>query len=238
MPEKIDGSAAGNSTRRKIAARSACRVRIIRRYSGSTDWKPSRALTVIGKKQTSATITHLRRQPEAEVDDQHRGDRHHRHALARHQQRVDRAPRRRRTGAARPPRPARTRPPRRSRRASRRSVYQGGGRELAALVHQRPGDVGGRGQQVVRAPRAGDVRLPGEDRTRPAPPPRPKRPSSQRLQQPAARLRQLCRRVAVEPSRLLVHDGGRARPESTSTRSHTTSASSTSWVTSTTVRGS
>ena len=62
-PEKTDGSAHGSSTRRKVAAREALRVRITRRYSGSTERRPSSAFTVTGKKQTSATITTLGASP-------------------------------------------------------------------------------------------------------------------------------------------------------------------------------
>ena len=63
MPVKIDGSAHGSSTRRNTAIRDARSVRITRTCSGLTERKPSRAATVIGKKQTSATITSLGAMP-------------------------------------------------------------------------------------------------------------------------------------------------------------------------------
>jgi hypothetical protein len=46
----------GSSTRRRIWARPASSVRIIRICSGSTERSPSSVLTVIGKKQISAMI--------------------------------------------------------------------------------------------------------------------------------------------------------------------------------------
>ena len=56
-PEKIIGSAPGNSTRRKMLQRVPCSVRIIRMSSGSVARSPSTAFTTIGKKQTIATTT-------------------------------------------------------------------------------------------------------------------------------------------------------------------------------------
>jgi hypothetical protein len=54
-PLKKLGSAVGASTRRKIAQREASSVRIIFTASGSTERSPSSVVTVIGKKQASAT---------------------------------------------------------------------------------------------------------------------------------------------------------------------------------------
>ena len=50
------GSAAGNSTRRKIDQREASSVNIIRMYSRSTEPRPSTVLTTIGKNVKSAMI--------------------------------------------------------------------------------------------------------------------------------------------------------------------------------------
>ena len=63
MPEKKEGSAPGNSTRRKIPQRVASSVYIMRMKSSSTARRPSRPLTTIGKKQISATITSFGRIP-------------------------------------------------------------------------------------------------------------------------------------------------------------------------------
>jgi len=63
IPVKMEGSAQGSSTRRKMANRLARSVRITRTWSGSTDRNPSRAETVMGKKQTSATITSFGARP-------------------------------------------------------------------------------------------------------------------------------------------------------------------------------
>ena len=54
-PEKIEGSAAGASTRRSVAHRLPSRVRITRSSSGSTEARPSMVFTTMGKKQISVT---------------------------------------------------------------------------------------------------------------------------------------------------------------------------------------
>ena len=59
MPEKIAGSAPGNSIRLKIAQRFASSVFIMWMKSSSTERRPSRPFTTMGKKQISATITSL-----------------------------------------------------------------------------------------------------------------------------------------------------------------------------------
>ena len=48
VPEKMRGSADGNSIRRKIAIREASSVNIMRMYSRSTELSPSTVLTTIG----------------------------------------------------------------------------------------------------------------------------------------------------------------------------------------------
>ena len=74
-PLKAKGSAVGQlRPARGAAARLAPSVRIILVSSGSTERSPSSVLTVIGKKQTSAIDHQLRAEPEAEPDDEDRGD--------------------------------------------------------------------------------------------------------------------------------------------------------------------
>src|SRR3954447_12795014 len=62
-PEKSAGRAAGASTRRNVAQREAPSVVMSLRRDGSTDASPSSAVTVTGKKQTSATIASLGASP-------------------------------------------------------------------------------------------------------------------------------------------------------------------------------
>ena len=56
-PVNTRGDAQGSSTRQKIARGVAFSVRIVRRSSAGAEANPSSALAVIGKKQTSATIS-------------------------------------------------------------------------------------------------------------------------------------------------------------------------------------
>ena len=93
-PEKIAGSAPGSSTRRKIASRPPCSVRIIRTSSGSAERRPSTALTTIGKKQTIATTTSFGVDAVAEQDGEHRCEQHGRHRLREDEDRQQRAPER------------------------------------------------------------------------------------------------------------------------------------------------
>ena len=53
------GSAEGASTRQKACQREASSVRMSFSCSGSTEARPSTALTTIGKKQTSAMMSSL-----------------------------------------------------------------------------------------------------------------------------------------------------------------------------------
>ena len=58
-PLKKKGSAAGSSTVRSVCRRDAPMLRMSFSSSGSTERSPSSTLTVIGKKQISATIASL-----------------------------------------------------------------------------------------------------------------------------------------------------------------------------------
>ena len=55
-PLNRNGSEAGSSTERSVRRREAPKLRISLSSSGSTERRPSSRLTVIGKKQISATI--------------------------------------------------------------------------------------------------------------------------------------------------------------------------------------
>jgi hypothetical protein len=64
-PLNSEGSEAGSSTERSVRSREAPMLRMSFKSSGSTERRPSSRLTVIGKKQISATIAIVGRMPKS-----------------------------------------------------------------------------------------------------------------------------------------------------------------------------
>ncbi len=193
-------------------------VRITRTCSGSTERKPSRARHGDREEADQRHDHELRREAEAEVDDEQRRDRDHR-------ARSGRPP-----GADRPPgaavadacRPTAAANPNASADGEPGQHLAGGdaGRrgQRAALVPQRPGDVGGRRQHVLRHPAQAHVGLPGGDQRGEHQHPAQVRAavSSQRLERPRRAARKAGEAIAAarspspKPAVELEHDPARA----------------------------
>ena len=125
--------------------------------SGSTERRPSSALTVIGKKQIRATITIFGRDPEAEPDHQDRRDDDDRDRLRGDDQRVGGVRRTAPRGASRRRRRRRRRVRRRGRARSPAASPRRFRRAATRFSQSELGDFRRRGdEEVLEAERVGD----------------------------------------------------------------------------------